>query len=572
MATRTVLVALSICALLPAAGAQAATTVGQTANEPTLDCAYVATRGGPCTAAGASSPVNGIVTKWRLGYSGASDGDVVTFKTFRAAGEVSYTVIRSTSGVAVPAGVGVLEVAGNTPIAAGELIGAYVSNPAMKFITTTGSLAVADGNQPEGETTEYALWSTTAQIAAVVEADRDRDGLGDETQDPTPPADPSDPGEPSNPGEPSDPGRGDPLACPSARPATVAVGRLPVAAEHASRLARPSARVAARQWRRSVIDDPDGARDYRDGRIEFDGRGRRHVAGHIVNPDQVKYFGPVGGEKVIDRTEFSSAIGLGLLPSGTPIVGYERDTECDQYRLAVGPAFTPRLFSYELSIEGSFQFSDLAGDPRRNVAHVAYTVGNSYRLTYRPTDGAAETLPMKHVRRIRVAAVGRRVALAASDRNDTLKVFVRSGGRWRGTTVTKRLDRSWDMDLGSDGRPRVAYTVAGDLRLFNTGWPARIGLDADEVAVAMGRKNSFNLAFTSDDRKQHCVVGGREELMHQACAGKGMHYLQLTKRDLRYRLIQKAIGESMPMSLAVHGKKAEVVFPESGRLVSRRSR
>lgn len=141
--------------------------------------------------AGAIVPSDGVVTVWRI-KRGAGDAFAV---------ETALRVIRGTTGagtsaeVTLPAGAGTYEFPTRLPVAAGDQIGVDLRGLPTDFpVTIARVTGVNDDVYNEWTTplTDGASAPPQARprrellINADVEADADRDGFGDETQDACP--------------------------------------------------------------------------------------------------------------------------------------------------------------------------------------------------------------------------------------------------------------------------------------------------------------------------------------------------------------------------------------------------
>lgn len=551
------LLAAVLAGLLAQPVSAATSTVGTTSASPARDCAFLATYGSACTAVGAAIPKSGKLTAFKLNYADAPAGTKVSFKVLERTGDWTFRVRIATAETELPATAGTTEFPLTEPVSvsAGEYLGVYIGSAGVDFVADGGAgTYVRDGDAAQGEVLEYAGLTATPQLAATLD-----DGAA-----PAPTPDP-DPGPDPDP----DPGSTDGAGCTTARVATA-----PVAVSHT-----PATAAARGEWKLQVLDSAGSGRDYLEARAELDSKGHRHVAAKILNPDQVVYFGPAGN-KVVDRTEFSGGLGLAVLRGATPLVAYRHHPGCDQLRMAVAPAFSPILFaSWTQDIGGGFQFMDVAGERNANVVHAAYSYGLYDELVYKASTGARATLPMKNVRKVRVATANGRVAIAASDRNDTLRLFQLVRGKWVGKTVTTKLSRDWDMDLDPKGRPMIVYT-AGSGRLFVLGvrgFRPNTGVDAaDSVAIAADRRGVAHVAVTTHEPPDQGKSGGREclpeahlEARAGICAGKGFYYLRASRRKPRVEIVQRALGDHPPLSIAARGKRVHIVFAEPGRVVAR---
>lgn len=555
---------LLISALLPSTATAA--TVGSTTGEPDRGCG----NGVACTvASGVAAPAATTLTSFTLRHSGAQSGDQVAFKTLRETAS-GYAVVRSTAPVALPASPSAttttFEIPGGLPIAASEFVGAYVSSAGVRFIQG-GSSGAGHGEHAgdigEGQSGEnfWALFSGTTVLLSATDGQPEGGGGGTGPQPGS--------GETDNGSAEQDATQY--CASPTAAPARVRTSST-AASTGGSLRVEPGARAARREWRATVLDRPPSSSPYSEADIVFDRRGRRHVVGKTLNPDRVTYFGP-GGRRDVGRAEFSPNAALAILGSGTPVVAWSRsvyETEpappgivgrshiCDVLFLATGPAFEPTPLAVRPENQSGYLFKDVAGDG--NVVHAAYNVGQSDQLLYQRGTAAPELLPLTGVRRVRVAAARGFVAVAASN-DSSLVVFTRKGtGRWKRTKIATRFG-SWDMDLGSDGRPRVAFKSGLFLRLFDGRRVRRTRISADQVALAVDSRRNLHVAFTK--------VGGPNcfgFITRQTCVSNGIFYLRTNPKATRGRLevAQRSVGESPALRIAVSGRKVEVAFPQAG--------
>ena len=182
--------ALAVLALLfSAAPAGAATQIGETF-EPTGNCS-------PRTRLQIASPNNkyaapfaGVITSWSEQSSSAGGESPVVFKVARAAGGDNYTIVGQSEGKPIPDADQLNTFPVRIPVQAGDVIGLF-SGPPSVFLCSGTATGYTVGLGPFGEDTALGATSTfppvpdqRLAISAVLEADCDSDGLGDETQDP----------------------------------------------------------------------------------------------------------------------------------------------------------------------------------------------------------------------------------------------------------------------------------------------------------------------------------------------------------------------------------------------------
>lgn len=545
------------CALLVAApsGAMAA-TIGTTNGDPDRGC-------DDCTVVSRAAAASGTtITSFNLRHSGSVAGAQVAFKTLREDGFSSYTVVRSTGLLALPAASSptttTFAIPDGLPIAAGELIGVYVSNAGagpVNVVASGGSAGYAtqSGNVAPGSSGEnfWAVFSAGDLLLSGT------DGSGSSgTGSPG--------GGDSGGGDGSGGGGSSYCQSPTASPARVAsAGSAPVA--------RPAlrtgggARTARRQWRGQVLDRSSSSRGYLQARIELDRRGRRHVIGKELNPVEINYFGP-GRRRGVGETDFSPDVALAVTPAGRATAAYSRTMfegtgACEVLFLAAAPGFAAQPLAVRPGNDPGYLFKDIAADPSGRGIHAAYNVGRKDVLIYQRVGAAPERLPLSGVRRVRVAAGPRgQVAVAASN-DSRLVVFTRKGrGRWKSRTIGRRVG-SWDMDVGRDGQPRVAFKSGLYLRLFNGKRVVRTRLFVDQVALAVDRRKQLHVAFTK--------VGGPNcfgYIRRDTCVSNGIFHLRTNSSASRGRIqvVQRSVGQSPPLSIAVSGRKIEVAFPQAG--------
>ncbi|MDX6671988.1 MAG: hypothetical protein QOI91_2351 [Solirubrobacteraceae bacterium] len=148
---------------------------------------------GSTAANGLTSPINGVVVKWRV--KSGSSGNPVALRVLRFTTGTTYRAVRtSTPGTTNGS---IAETASRVQIAAGDSVGLNIGNSALIWASTPGATGVvwgsvngfptglADGQTAQGDGRPYELL-----VQAVVEPDADGDGFGDETQDGCP-ADPA---------------------------------------------------------------------------------------------------------------------------------------------------------------------------------------------------------------------------------------------------------------------------------------------------------------------------------------------------------------------------------------------
>jgi hypothetical protein len=154
---------------------------------------------------GLTSPINGVVVKWRV-KTGSTGNNPISLRVLRPAGGTSFTGVGtsstgSLSATTVNATTGIGEFATRLKIRAGDSVGLNPGNSALVWTDNPGATSVywsiTQGSQftnglGDGQTAPGASTSSPQEllVQAVVEPDADGDGFGDETQDGCP-ADPT---------------------------------------------------------------------------------------------------------------------------------------------------------------------------------------------------------------------------------------------------------------------------------------------------------------------------------------------------------------------------------------------
>jgi len=167
-------------ALAAPSGAAAATNLGETFTpSPTL-CnltnLQTTSPNGQYTV-----PFAGVITSWS--YQALASPPNVNFKVGRSAGGNSFTIVGE-SGPTIPTA-GILNTrTTRISVNAGDVIGIYGNAEGTCTIAGGYTAHSASGDRLLGDTTTYALEpSRKLNVAATLEADSDKDGFGDETQD-----------------------------------------------------------------------------------------------------------------------------------------------------------------------------------------------------------------------------------------------------------------------------------------------------------------------------------------------------------------------------------------------------
>jgi hypothetical protein len=179
---RIVAVAAVAFALATPAGTGAATQLGETFVPPSGFCDPGFTN----VAAGSPSdsytvPERGVITSWS--YQADATPPMVALKIFRNDGGGTFTVL-SDSGLHTPAPNQLLVIPARIPVSGGEVIGLYTSNAECGRLGSGYSTFYRPSNSGVGSMSAYAgPASYQLDISAVFEADCDRDGFGDDSQD-----------------------------------------------------------------------------------------------------------------------------------------------------------------------------------------------------------------------------------------------------------------------------------------------------------------------------------------------------------------------------------------------------
>jgi Ca2+-binding RTX toxin-like protein len=184
---RTVPVAALVATALMAApsGAGAATTLGETFTPPTSFLNDVTWLQSTSPGGKYAAPSDGVITSWSF-QAGPTPPTGLKFKAARAAGGNDFTIVGE-SGVVAPEVSKLNTYLVKIPVQANDIIGFWSaggqhgrSNALDYALHRTG------GDKPPSSTPVTYLPEPSLQLdlSAKLEADCDKDGLGDETQDP----------------------------------------------------------------------------------------------------------------------------------------------------------------------------------------------------------------------------------------------------------------------------------------------------------------------------------------------------------------------------------------------------
>jgi hypothetical protein len=138
-----------------------------------------------------TSPIDGVVTRWRMrGFTEGASPAQILFRVLKAAGTDTFTAVSSTSAM-LPTSLGTHEFPAHTPIQRGDYIGLTqtAGNTIWQnfFGPGVGSFVFISGPFADGQTLSGISYSDeVVTMNADVEADADRDGYGDESQDKCP--------------------------------------------------------------------------------------------------------------------------------------------------------------------------------------------------------------------------------------------------------------------------------------------------------------------------------------------------------------------------------------------------
>ena len=194
---RRTLIAVAVLFALTAAPSSttAATTIGQLApgSAPTAGC----TNGpfdelNPAVATGNSYvvPTDGVITSWSHNAA-AGTGQMLTMKMFRPLGANVFFVVGH-DGPRDLTGGQLNSFPTQIAVRAGDILGLNDANAstvpnACFFTGSAGDQLCEDGNTADGDQATFGCGPVTfrTNISATLEPDCDKDGLGDETQDPS---------------------------------------------------------------------------------------------------------------------------------------------------------------------------------------------------------------------------------------------------------------------------------------------------------------------------------------------------------------------------------------------------
>jgi hypothetical protein len=155
-----------------ACGSSQACTYAQVAPLPSGDTAT----------GGLTSPIDGVVTRWRI--KSGSAGNPVSLRILRPTGAGAFTAVGTSGTEATVADTAQFNA--QLPIKAGDYLGIDNANSALIFAPTAGA-SIYRWAPPLGNgsnrVADGTLGTLELMVQADVEPDADCDGLGDETQD-----------------------------------------------------------------------------------------------------------------------------------------------------------------------------------------------------------------------------------------------------------------------------------------------------------------------------------------------------------------------------------------------------
>ena len=184
-----VVVGALVAAIIPA-GASAATTIGETFTPPPnavisggVDLLQTTSPGGQYAA-----PSPGVITAWSFQASAASPPQNLKLKVARHAGGTDYTIVGQSPPEDPPANALSTYTDVRIPVRAGDLIGLHTGmaaeNNVVRFADATYTVHQRAGDLQPGQTETFTgPLFFQLDVSAKLEADCDKDGLGDETQD-----------------------------------------------------------------------------------------------------------------------------------------------------------------------------------------------------------------------------------------------------------------------------------------------------------------------------------------------------------------------------------------------------
>lgn len=170
--------------LFAPAGANAATTIGQTFT-PTDGCSAGITNLQTTSPGGSyTAPSDGVITSWSFQADSTGMPNIIKFKVARSAGGTQYTDVGQSPLVnMVPGALNTFLI--RIPVRSGDLIGFYKSSGTAGCSKPTAGHFVHYLTGDSGPApSPFIPFASPAQIdlSATLERDCDKDGFGDETQ------------------------------------------------------------------------------------------------------------------------------------------------------------------------------------------------------------------------------------------------------------------------------------------------------------------------------------------------------------------------------------------------------
>ncbi|HVM19287.1 MAG TPA: hypothetical protein VM307_04935, partial [Egibacteraceae bacterium] len=329
---------------------------------------------------------------------------------------------------------------------------------------------------------------------------------------------------------------------------------------------RTSGRIAVRKgsgrWKGSAVLTND---KFFEPKLVFDRKGRRHVAGRGGAYHDVFYAGPSGKRRVF-ASAWGGGAGLAIDAKNRPVVGYG-DSEartvnglivfCPRFRTQTATAKHKTLRALPDGGDG-FEYTELASDPRGGPVHTAYSIGE--QLHYHRMGAKPLKLPVSRTRVLRVAVGGGVVAVGSLTDRGVLTVFHRKGTsgafskRSLGNGVTH-----YDLAVGRDGVPRVAFARKGRLHVFNGRKVVASAIPAFRVGIGVDRDRRVHVVFSPADHP-NC----RGSVVAVWCTNRnGVYHLRLDRGAARgtWTRVQPTVGYSPARySVATTGRTVAVAY------------
>jgi hypothetical protein len=181
---------VTFTALIAATGsAGAATRIGETF-QPTDNCSPRTRLQSSSPGAKYAAPFSGVITSWSFQSSSAAGESPVRFKVGRHAGGDDFTIVGESEGKPIPDLDALHTFPVRIPVVAGDVIGLYTAPPSVFYCARPAAGHVVH-QSAFGEDVALGAPATFSpvndlqlDVSAALEHDCDKDGLGDETQDP----------------------------------------------------------------------------------------------------------------------------------------------------------------------------------------------------------------------------------------------------------------------------------------------------------------------------------------------------------------------------------------------------